>query len=168
MGQFVATVGTDEIEISAERHDDGRWRVALGDRVHVVDAREIRPGVWSLLCEGDSHVIDLDRRKRGTSIIVGTHEVMTQIEDARRKRLTQAVSSRAPRSGEVIETPIAGKVVEIGISVGDTVEAGQSVGVLEAMKMENEIKAERGGTVEAVHVEAGQSVDTGDKLITLV
>jgi biotin carboxyl carrier protein len=58
-------------------------------------------------------------------------------------------------------------VVTILVAAGDAVEAGQGVAVLEAMKMENEIKADRGGTVAAIHAEAGQSVEANDQLVTL-
>ena len=168
---FVATLGSDEIEIRVQQPSDGQnsWRVAIGDRVFEVDAQKVRPGVWSLLCGGRSYTIDLDARKRGTAIICGTIEAIGQLEDLRRKRLAQAVSGPAggAASGEVVRAPIAGKVVKVLASPGGAVEAGNSVAVLEAMKMENEIKAERGGEVAKVHVEVGQSVDTGDVLITL-
>ncbi len=167
--ELVATVGDQEIEIHVDRSDNEHWQLVIDGKVRDVDAKEIRPGVWSLLCEGRSYLIDLDRRKTGTAIVRGTTEAMAQIEDARQKRLAQAVAGQggAGQRGEVVSAPIAGKVVKLLVSAGDKVEAGQSVGVLEAMKMENEIKAERGGEVKAIHVSAGQSVDTGDKMMTL-
>jgi biotin carboxyl carrier protein len=63
--------------------------------------------------------------------------------------------------------PIAGKVVKVLVAVGDTVAPGSPVIVLEAMKMENELVSERGGTVAQVAKQAGQAVDTGDLLVEL-
>ena len=63
--------------------------------------------------------------------------------------------------------PIAGKVVKVLVEVGATVAAGQGVIVLEAMKMENELTAERGGTVAKIHKAAGEPVDSGELLVTL-
>ncbi|HEX7843343.1 MAG TPA: biotin/lipoyl-containing protein, partial [Kofleriaceae bacterium] len=63
--------------------------------------------------------------------------------------------------------PIAGKVVKVSVAVGDHVAPGGAVIVLEAMKMENELAAERGGTVSAIHKAAGQAVDTGDLLVEI-
>ncbi|HEX7704038.1 MAG TPA: biotin/lipoyl-containing protein, partial [Kofleriaceae bacterium] len=69
--------------------------------------------------------------------------------------------------GEALRAPIAGKVVKVLVAVGDNVAPGTAVIVLEAMKMENELVSERGGTVKVVHKQAGQAVDTGDTLVEL-
>jgi len=66
-----------------------------------------------------------------------------------------------------LEAPIPGKVVKVHVKVGDEVEAGQAIVVLEAMKMENELTAEQAGKVTAIHVEPGQTVDTGAPLAEL-
>jgi acetyl-CoA/propionyl-CoA carboxylase biotin carboxyl carrier protein len=60
-----------------------------------------------------------------------------------------------------------GTIIKVLVSVGDTVEAGQPVCVLEAMKMENNINADKSGTVSEVKVEPGQSVGTGDIVIVI-
>jgi acetyl-CoA/propionyl-CoA carboxylase biotin carboxyl carrier protein len=69
-------------------------------------------------------------------------------------------------SGDVA-VPMQGTIVKVLVSVGDTVEAGQAVVVLEAMKMENQIQAERGGTVKAVKVAAGDTVGAGDVVVVI-
>ena len=118
---------------------------------------------------GRSYVVDLDARKRGTVALSQATEAALKVEDAKQRRLAEAVASRGTGTGrgEVITAPIAGKVVKILVAPGDEVEPGQGVAVLEAMKMENEIHSESGGKVEAVHVQPGASVETHDKLITL-
>ena len=60
-----------------------------------------------------------------------------------------------------------GRVVDVRVAAGDVVEAGQPLVVLEAMKMQNEIQADRAGTVERVHVAAGQAVEGGDPLVEI-
>jgi biotin carboxyl carrier protein len=167
--ELVATVGKSELNVVVEPQDDGKWRVVIDGREHIVDAQPVRPGTWSLLVEGRSYVIDLDERKRGTAISAGDTHALTTLEDARRKRLASAVadSGGAKVSGEVVKAPIAGKVVKLLVAVGDKVDAGAGIVVLEAMKMENEIKAESGGTVKKIHVEPGQAVETHDSLVTL-
>lgn len=167
--ELIITLADQERTVTVEPQAEGRWRVVVDGREHLVDARQVRAGTWSLLVEGCSYVVDLDQGKRGTGVLVGGAEGMIAVDDARRRRLARAVgrSDASAARGEVIRAPIAGKVVGIAVSPGDVVEVGQSVGVLEAMKMENEIKSERGGTVQSIHVQAGQSVDTGDILVTL-
>ena len=146
---------------------DGSFRVSIDGVDQVVDARAVRPGTWSLILGDRSYVVDLDRRRTGITASVGDSEVVLQVEDALKKRLASAAGPRSTSHGETLRAPIAGKVVKVLVAVGDTVAPGAAVIVLEAMKMENELAAERGGTVTAVHKAAGQAVDTGDLLVEI-
>lgn len=166
--ELIITIDGRECVAHVEPHTSGPWRVSIDGREHLVDARRIRPGTWSLLVAGRSFVVDLDERKLGTAVLIGHVDTVVEVEDARRKRLARSVAqNEGARRGETIRAPIAGKVVKVLVAPGDQVAAGQSVVVLEAMKMENEIRSESGGAVASVHVQAGQSVDTLDTLVTL-
>ena len=166
--ELSAILGGREVAITIERGRDGQWRVALdGGPERPVDAVEIRPGTWSILLDGRSLVVDVDRRAGRTSLLVGGEEVAIEIADARKRRLAQSVAGRHAASGELIRAPIAGRVVKLLVEVGQAVTAGQGVAVLEAMKMENEIRADRGGTVAAIGAQSGQSVESGALLVTL-
>ena len=145
---------------------DGRFRITIDGVEQLVDAAALRPGSWSLIIAGRSYQVDLDRRRGGIAASVGAGEVMLQVEDALQRRLASA-GTRAPARGESIRAPIAGKVVKVLVAVGDSVAPGSAVIVLEAMKMENELAAERGGTVSAIHKAAGQAVDTGELLVEI-
>ncbi len=81
----------------------------------------------------------------------------------------QAVSAARPAaaSGIKITAPLPGTLVGIKVKVGDTVSAGQTLAVLEAMKMENNIDAPQGGTVKSVNVQAGATVMEGDLLMVI-
>jgi biotin carboxyl carrier protein len=148
--------------------DDGRFRVAIDGVERVVDARALWPGTWSLLIDGASFLVDLDPRRAGIAASIGATEVLLSVDDALRRRLATAAGARAGATrGEAIRAPIAGKVVKVLVAPGDQVAAGSPVIVLEAMKMENELIAERGGAVTAIHKAAGQAVDTNDLLVEL-
>ncbi len=83
-------------------------------------------------------------------------------------RVRRAATSSAAGAGNgTISAPMQGTIVKVLVSKGDTVEAGQAVLVLEAMKMENHINAETGGTVSDVRVAAGDTVGTGDVLVVI-
>jgi pyruvate carboxylase subunit B len=86
-----------------------------------------------------------------------------------RSREIQALTgrARAPTGGGVVKAPMPGLVVRVEVNVGQRVEAGAGLVVVEAMKMENELRAPRPGVVEAVHVAAGQAVEKGAALVTL-
>jgi glutaconyl-CoA/methylmalonyl-CoA decarboxylase subunit gamma len=168
--EISAQVAGREVTIAIEPSADGRWQVAVdGQQARLVDAVEIRPGTWSLLCDGLSLVVDLDRRAAGPAMLYAGGEADVELVDARRRRLAQSVAQggRGAQHGEVVRAPIAGRVVKLLVAAGDQVAANQGVAVLEAMKMENEIKAARGGVVETVHVQPGQSVETQEPLLTL-
>jgi biotin carboxyl carrier protein len=149
---------------------DGRFEVTIDGVARQVDAVKVRPGTWSLVIDGGAAlVVDLDPRRGKLHASVGASDVTMIVEDAREKRLRQATRGRggAAVTGEKVHAPIAGKVVKVLAAVGDVVAPGQAVIVLEAMKMENELASERGGTVSAVHKAAGQTVDTGELLVEL-
>ena len=165
--ELVVTANGTERRVSIDGPlEDGKFQIGIDGNVRLVDARAIRPGTWSIVLDGQSFVVDLDPRRGGIAASVGASEVMLQVEDALHRRLASAAKPPVSR-GEIIRAPIAGKVVKLLVAVGDQVPAGTPVIVLEAMKMENELVAERGGTVTAVHKTAGQAVDTNDLLVEL-
>jgi biotin carboxyl carrier protein len=166
--ELVATFSGGDVSIEVELGADGRFSVSQGGERRVVDAVEIRPGTWSLLVDGRSLVVDLDRRKQGVAILVRGSETLVALEDARRRRLAQAQrGARHASGGETVRAPIAGKVVKYLVALGDQVTPGQGVAVLEAMKMENEICADRGGKVARLHAQPGDSVEPDAALLTL-
>lgn len=80
----------------------------------------------------------------------------------------QTATASAPQGkGEVVTAPLPGVILDIKVKVGDAVKAGQTVAVLEAMKMENEIEATASGTVTAVNAGKGDSVLEGAAIITI-
>lgn len=164
---IVTAEGRDRTVIVDGPGPDGRFRITIDGVEQLVDATALRPGSWSLIIAGRSYQVDLDRRRGGIAASVGASEVTLQVEDALHRRLASAAGARALARGESIRAPIAGKVVKILVAVGDPVAPGSAVIVLEAMKMENELAAERGGTVSAIHKAAGQAVDTGDLLVEI-
>jgi biotin carboxyl carrier protein len=164
---IVTADGRDRTVVVDGPLPDGRFRVTIDGETREVDARPIRPGTWSIMLDGASFVVDLDKRRNGIAASVGASEATLQVEDALHRRLASAASPRGAARGETIRAPIAGKVVKVLVAVGDTVAPGSPVIVLEAMKMENELVSERGGTVAQVAKQAGQAVDTGDLLVEL-
>ena len=79
------------------------------------------------------------------------------------------VSAPAASSGkgESVTSPLPGVIIEVSVTAGQAVKAGQKVAVLEAMKMENEIQAPKDGTVTAVHVSKGDSILEGADIVTI-
>ncbi len=78
-----------------------------------------------------------------------------------------AAPAAAPVSGNAIKTPLPGVIIDVKVNIGDTVTKGQTVVVLEAMKMENNINADRDGKVAAIQVAKGDTVADGAILVVL-
>ena len=74
---------------------------------------------------------------------------------------------KAAATGEIVEAPMPGTIVDIKVKVGDTVKEGDLVAVIEAMKMETDLFSTKSGVVTAVNAGKGASVNTGDAIITL-
>jgi pyruvate carboxylase subunit B len=93
------------------------------------------------------------------------------VEDASRaelrRRATQAAAATGPTGRQVVKAQIPGRVVRLWVAVGETVEAGQRLLAIEAMKMENEVRASRAGTVESIRAALGSTVELGDELLVV-
>lgn len=168
----VTHAGSERQVVVEGPEDDGRMRISIDGQARAVDAKQIRPGTWSIVIDGKQHLVDLDKRAALNGKVaasVGASEAVLEIEDLAKRRVGSGAGAKAKSQakGETLRAPIAGKVVKVLVAVGDQVAAGSAVIVLEAMKMENELISERGGTVKAVHKQAGQAVDTGDVLVEL-
>ncbi len=159
------TTATREVEVERE----GEHFVVKVDGVkRVVDYIPLDRTIASLryLNNGHSfHVTAHREAKRSYRVAVGdrefTWDVLTPVEAVASE--TRGTGAGAAR----IIAPIPGKVVKVNVAPGDDVEQGQSIVVLEAMKMENELEAERAGQVATVLVSPGDTVDTGTVLVEL-
>ena len=84
-----------------------------------------------------------------------------------RERAGQGSERGAHQGSLVVKAQIPGRVVRVWVAEGDTVEAAQRLLAIEAMKMENEVRAPRAGTVESIRVAVGSSIELGDELLTV-
>jgi glutaconyl-CoA/methylmalonyl-CoA decarboxylase subunit gamma len=163
--KYVATVNDDSRVVDIVG-DDGRYRVSIGDEVWEVDARRTAPGVYSLLIDGASYtagVIDRD----GTSVVeVSGESYEITVEEQSRHSIRSRGAGGAARS-RTLTAPLPGKISRVAVGPGDMVAAGDTLIVIEAMKMENEFKATGAGTVAEVRVTPGQLVNAGDVIIVM-
>lgn len=99
--------------------------------------------------------------------VVG-ERVEVDVIDERTRQIQALTGQRpTPTSGGVVKAPMPGLVVRVEVQEGQRVEAGAGLVVVEAMKMENELRAPRPGVVSHIHVKPGQTVDKGVPLVTL-
>ena len=141
----------------------GRWHCLLDGREVNVDAVETQPDMLSLIVEGRAYEIRRERVLGDWRIWVGHQVHATEVRDPKslRGRKLRADHDKGARR---LLAPMPGKVVRLLVSENSPVEAGQGVVVVEAMKMQNEIKSPKKGVVKKLAVAEGTAVIAGDVL----
>ena len=144
---------------------EGGYRVALGDRVLEVDAVHLQGAAVSLIVGTRSYRCDIEPGKDGQlNVRVNESTVSLEMLDERKLRLRRASGKFALEGPQRIDAPMPGKVVRVMVKVGDEVQEGQGLLVVEAMKMENELKSPKSGRVTELHAVEGAAVESGAKL----
>jgi len=146
------------------QRDAERLLIALDSQIVNADAIEISPNTISVILDGHSFVIHVTPSLDGKlKLQCGPHEFSAKIIDPRVWRGRQPGALEAEGRQQIV-APMPGKVIRLLVATGDSVEAGQGLVVVEAMKMQNEIKSPKSGKVERLLAKEGQSVNAGDVL----
>ncbi len=141
----------------------GRWQCRLDGREVQIDAVLTRRDVLSVLIEGKAYEIKRERTATDMHLWVGSASYAAELRDPRslRSRKDGAGDEQGPKK---LVAPMSGKVVRILVHEEAEVEAGQGIVVVEAMKMQNEIKSPKKGVVQKIVAAEGANVNAGDVL----
>jgi|SRR6185312_44644 len=146
---------------------DGQWHCHLGkDKTapdFPLDVTLLGPETISLIYKGKSFEVRREVSPDGLRIWINGESYLVEVSDPRsfRGRRKRSDSEAGPRK---LIAPMPGKVVRVMVSDASEVEAGQGILVIEAMKMQNEIKSPKKGRVQKIAVQSGASVNAGDLL----
>ena len=154
------------VELTRSAEEPSRVLAAINGRRVEADAVKISPGVYSILLGGRS--LEVRAQTLADSLLLHTagREYRVEIVDPRSWRRSR--SGRIDLAGrQQISSPIAGKVVRVLVARGQQVETGQGLLVVEAMKMQNEIRSTKTGTVERLLAKEGQAVNAGEILVVI-
>jgi biotin carboxyl carrier protein len=141
-----------------------RFRID-GGAERAAHAEIAEPGVYSILLEGRSYEARVETGARGLVVTIDGHRFEIDVRDPR--AWTGAAAGRDASGVETIAAPMPGKVVRVLVAPGDAVAPGQGIAVVEAMKMQNEMKASRAGRVASVPAREGATVAAGEVLATI-
>jgi len=144
------------------------YKLKINGNDYTVDINEIEGQEIKLNVNGTPYVVTVDQElkqqpKRPTVV----SRPAPQVSPAAGGSMQKAAAPTAAAAGAKVTTPLPGTILDVYVNVGDAVKAGQTVVLLEAMKMENNIEADTAGTVKEVKVRKGDSVLEGDILVVI-
>jgi len=166
--KYMATVEGAEHELEVEELALNLLRIKFGERAFEVDVRRVGPASFSVLV--DSRCFDLDVIQEGDDLIVASRGGATRVTltDAARRQRHAAAGARPHGAGKAeLRAMMPGRVVHVLVKAGDEVEHQQGLLVVEAMKMENELKSPKAGKVIEVKVAPGQTVEKSELLVVI-
>lgn len=173
---YIATVNNRSFEIHVQNGSE----IKVDGRIVHAELTRLRDDSFSLILDGKVYSIGSNRNANDVHenggnesktfcLTVNNHEYTTTLDDEHSLLLKSLFRESAVTSTvSVIRAPMPGLIVKVEVEEGQHIQKGQGVIILEAMKMENEIKALSGGTVKTIHVQPRKAVEKGEALISFV
>src|SRR6266545_1081430 len=164
--RYITTVEGKEflVEIIDEKH------ISVDGKVFEVDFESVSgQPVYSLIVDGRSHEAYAAQGDDNWQVLLRGRLYPVTVEDEREKRLRAAAGGGVAETGEFhLRAPMPGLVVAIPVAEGQPVKKGQLILILESMKMQNEIKSPRDGTIGRIRVKVGESVEQKQTLLSVM
>lgn len=161
------TVTSDESSYSVEVKND---QICIDGKEIQFDLLKLKPDSYHLIVDGRSVEVEVTRRdavRKSYEFLIHGVRYPVQVSSELDLRIQKmGISSKSSAINHRVTAPMPGLLIDLTVKPGDMVDEGDKLLVLEAMKMENVIKAEGSGTVEKVHAEVGKSVELGQVLIS--
>lgn len=166
-----AEIEGDRLTVEVRR-EGGRVSAEVGGRRYELEARELGPGEFVLLHENRVYECRVARGDGpagadASDVTIGRETYAVTLADPRRWRDARGEAAGPDAGRAQINAPMPGKVVRVLVEQGQTVAAGQPVVVVEAMKMQNELKSPKAGTVAELRAAEGATVNAGDVLAVI-
>ena len=162
--KYVTTINNKKFEVDI-RNDGSVW---VNGKSREVDFLALGPALYSIIMDTVQHEIVVEGTEDNVEVLLNGRLYTGTVLDERSQLMKSRRGGLEADSGEVtIRAPMPGLIAAVLCTAGDAVEAGQTLVILESMKMQNELKAPRAGTVQRVSVTANQTVEQRKVLITL-
>lgn len=157
-----AIIGEQEEDLEL-RLEDGRVSAKVGDRVYSLEVREVEPDSYLFLYDTNVHECRVNASRGMVDVQLHGRNYAVTLVDPKRLRSGENSDRHHHGAAEIVAL-MPGKVVRVQLETGATVEKGTGVVVVEAMKMQNEMKSPRDGVVVSIKVKPGDTVNAGDVL----
>jgi pyruvate carboxylase subunit B len=167
--KYQVSIGNQQFELLVENHG-GDVRLFYGGKPVVLDLSPVDPaGFYSLIVDGKQYTLWIDSAGKGKHRVWIDHRPLTAVvEDERTVLKNLLKKSSGGRAGiEEVKAPMPGLVVDVIVQPGQEVKAGQGLVIIEAMKMENEIRSPVDGKVKQIRVEKGAAVEKDTVLLDI-
>ena len=158
---YGATIQGETFEVEVTRQASSAVEARIGDKKYVLEVRAVQPGFYWLNWENRSIEVVVTEKNGSYLVMLNGRQILVELGDLR-TALRHAHQGQAGIAQ--IRAPMPGKVIRVLVKDGDEVQANQGILVMEAMKMQNEIKSPKQGVVKKLGVTAGSAVNSGDLL----
>jgi biotin carboxyl carrier protein len=167
--RYLATLHghTKQVAVQVEDNGQGQLVLLLDGKRHAVDALGLEHGAVSLLVDGQVYDVEFDDVGEEVQVQVRGDVFRVDVADERSLRLRAGATTLKVEGRVTLTAPMPGKVVRVLVKQGEAVQEGQGLLVVEAMKMENELKSPKAGTVTEVFAKEGSPVEANAKLLTV-
>lgn len=164
--KYLVTVGDHTFSIQVNQDD----QIMFDDEIVEVDFASVGEGdLYSLLVNNESFEAMVEERDGVWYVLMRGDLYEVNVVDERTQLLRARAGAIVPDTGEIaIKAPMPGLIVAVAVEVGQEVQAGDKIIILESMKMENELKAPRAGRIERINVQPRQSVEQHQVLVVIV
>ena len=164
---FIAKLGDQNYTVEIEEIGKSLYRVSVDGNEILVDGKKTGRSNYSLIINHRSFEVDVDITETEYRVLVDGRNYHIDLVDERRMRVGGFQSGIQLQGRQNISVPMAGKVIAVLVNEGDHIEKGQGLVIVEAMKMENEVRSPVQAEVKEVKVKAGQAVVSGELLLVV-
>ena len=168
--RYWTTIGSRTYELTVEGEGPAPAVTVDGEPCDIDYYEVARDAIYSLILDGNSAELWVRRDERGGYVVfVAGHTLAVSVEDERRRRIRElkGAAGAGEQAAAEVKAPMPAMVLDVLVAPGDEVAEGQGLCVVEAMKMENLMRAPRGGVVKEVKIEKGRGVSLGDVLVVI-
>ena len=158
---YIARLGDKTYTVEIEDVGKPLYRVSVDGSEFLVDGKKTGLTNYSLIVDNRSFEVEVDVKEDEYRVLVDGRNYRIDLVDERRVRLGGVQSGIQLQGRQNISVPMPGKIIAVLVSEGDTVEKGQGLVIVEAMKMENEVRCPINGEVKEVRVKTGDAVEAG-------